>query len=151
MEFGSVDDFLRKVTSAKKVERDVIDEGLGDMLDNPAVFGIPPELAKTLEGMLEEYGDEALRQVGMFCLGKWMHIHNETIQAHIQTEGWQEALLTMNDVSKLSTALRIIEEVGSFGGGEQWTKMLKQLVGQAVMENCEERGIDIFSFFKNND
>jgi hypothetical protein len=151
MEFGSVDDFLRKATNAKKIERDVIDEELGDMLDNPAVFGIPPELAKTLEGMLEKYGDEALRQVGIFCLGKWMHIHNATIQAHVEAEGWPEALITMNDVSKLSTALRIIEEVGSFGGEEQWTTMLKALVGQAVMENCEERGIDIFSFFKNND
>ena len=151
MEFGSVDDFLRKATNAKKVERDVIDEELSDMLDNPAVFGIPPELAKTLEGMLEQYGDESLRQVGMFCIGKWMHIHNETIQAHVEAEGWPEALLTMNDVSKLSTALRIIEEVGSFGGGEQWTKMLKALVGQAVLESCEDKGIDIFSFFKNND
>ena len=151
MEFGSVDDFLRKATNAKKVERDVIDEELSDMLDNPAVFGIPPELAKTLEGMLEQHGDESLRQVGMFCIGKWMHIHNQTIQAHVEAEGWPEALLTMNDVSKLSTALRIIEEVGSFGGSEQWTKMLKALVGQAVLESCEDKGIDIFSFFNNND
>jgi hypothetical protein len=151
MEFGSVDDFLRKAANAKKNERDVIDEELGDMLGNPAVIGVPPELAIALEGMLEKYGDECFRQVGMFCLGKWISIHNETLQSHIQTDGWQEALLTMNDVSKLSTALRIVEEVGSFGGSEQWTKMLKKLVGQAVMENCEERGIDIFSFFNNND
>jgi uncharacterized protein YjeT (DUF2065 family) len=151
MEFGSVDDFLRKATNAKKVERDVIDEELSDMLDDPAVIGIPPELAKTLEGMLEKYGDESLRQVGMFCLGKWMHVHNQTIQSHVVTESWPEALLTMNDVSKLSTALRIVEEVGSFGGSEQWTKMLKALVGQAVMESCEDKGIDIFSFFKTND
>ena len=150
MDFGSVDDFLRKATSAKKDERDVIDEEIGNMLGNPAVIGVPPELAMVLEDMLEKYGDECFRQVGMFCLGKWLSIHNKNIQAHIQTEGWQEALLTMNDVSKLSTALRIVEEVGSFGGSEEWTKMLKRLVGQAVMENCEERGIDIFSFFENN-
>jgi len=151
MEFNSVDDFLRKANNAKKGERDFIDEELHEMMIDPSIVGIPPSLAKTLEDLLEKYGDEALRQVGMFCLGKWMHIHNKTLQAHIQAEGWQESLLTMGDVSKLSTALRIVEEIGSFGGSEQWTKMLKKLVGQAVMENCEEQGIDIFSFFNKND
>jgi hypothetical protein len=151
MEFSSVDDFLRKATNAKKDERDLIDQELHGMMVDPGIVGIPPSLAETLENLFETYGDEALRQVGMFCLGKWMSVHNKTLEAHIQMEDFQNSLLTMADVSKLSTALRIVEEVGSFGGTEQWTAMLKKLVGQAVMENCEDRGIDIFSFFHDND
>jgi hypothetical protein len=151
MEFSSVDDFLRKATNAKKNERDLIDEELHGMMSDPGIVGIPPDLAKTLEALHDGFGDEALRQVGMFCIGRWMHIHNKTLQAHIEAGGWQESLLTMGDTSKLSTALRIIEEVGSFSGSEEWTKMLKELVGQAVMESCEDQGIDIFSFFNNND
>jgi hypothetical protein len=57
----------------------------------------------------------------------------------------------MADASKLGAALRMVEEIGSFSGTEQWTKMLREVVGQAVMENCEDQGIDIFSFFNNND
>jgi len=151
MEFSSVDDFLRKATNAKKSEKDLIDEELHGMLSDPGIVGIPPELAKTLEGLYEDYGDEALRQVGMFALGKWMSLHSETIQSHIENGGWQESLLVMADTSKLSAAMRMVEEIGSFSGTEQWTKMLREVVGQAVMENCEDQGIDIFSFFKNND
>jgi hypothetical protein len=47
--------------------------------------------------------------------------------------------------------MRMVDEIGSFSGSEQWVKMLKEVVGQAVMENCEDQGIDIFSFFNNND
>jgi len=151
MEFSSVDDFLRKATNAKKSEKDLIDEELHGMLSDPSIVGIPPELAKTLEGLYEDYGDEALRQVGMFALGKWMRLHSETIQSHVGNGGWQESLLVMADASKLGAALRMVEEIGSFSGTEQWTKMLREVVGQAVMENCEDQGIDIFSFFKDND
>jgi hypothetical protein len=151
MEFSSVDDFLRKATNAKKNEKDLIDDELHGMLSDPSTVGVPPELAKTIGGLYKEYGDEALRQVGMFALGKWMHLHNETIQSHIEHGGWQESLLVMNDISRLSAALRMVEEIGSFSGTEQWTKMLKKAVGQAVMENCEDQGIDIFSFFNSNE
>jgi hypothetical protein len=58
-----------------------------------------------------------------------------------------EALLTMNDLSKLSSVLQMLEQVGSFGGDDSWRKMLREVVGQSVLETLEERGSDPESFF----
>lgn len=151
MEFSSVDDFLRKAAGAKKNERDFISDEIQPMLSDPSTVGVPPKLCKVIEDLLETYGDEAVKQIGMFCIGKWMSIHNDILKQHVQNEDMAAALMTMNDVSKLSTVLQVTESVGSFGGDEEWRAMLKKLVGQAVMETCEEKGIDIFSFFNKND
>jgi hypothetical protein len=48
----------------------------------------------------------------------------------------------MNDISKLSLVLQTMEDISSFGGDDDWRKMLKKVVSQAVLENCEERGIN---------
>jgi hypothetical protein len=147
MDFSSVGDFLRKAAIAKQDSRKVIDEGLAPFLEDPATIGVPPDLSEKLEELMEEYGDEALRQVALFCTGKWHRVHTEILQEHIDNEGTSEALLTMSDLSKLSTILMLLEQVGSFGGDDQWRKMLRQIVGQSLLEHLEEEGIPPSSFF----
>jgi hypothetical protein len=151
MEFSSVDDFLRKAACAKKDERDFIGEEIQPLLGDSSTIGVPPKLCKTIERLAESYGDEALKQIGLFCIGKWINVHNSVLKEHVMHDDMAAALVTMNDVSKLSTALQVAESVGSFGGDEEWRAMLKELVGQAIMESCEERGVDIFSLFNDND
>lgn len=148
MDFSSVGDFLRKAASAKQDRRKVIEENLAPFLEDPALTGIPPSLATTFEDLLEEYGDEAYRQIAIFCIGKWHTIHTEILQEHIDNNGVSEALLTMSDLSRLCSALQLLEQVGSFSGDEEWRTMLKRIVGQAVLENIEETGRDPQSFFR---
>jgi hypothetical protein len=57
------------------------------------------------------------------------------------------ALMTMNDVTKLTMAVQTLESIGSFGGDEDWRKMLKNIVGQSLLEKLEEDGLDAASFF----
>jgi hypothetical protein len=57
------------------------------------------------------------------------------------------ALLTMNDITLLTMAIQTLERVGSFGGDEDWRKMLKSIVGQSLLERLEEDGLDAESFF----
>lgn len=147
MDFSSVGDFLRKAATAKQDKRKAIDEGLVPFLEDPATIGVPPSLANALEELLEQYGDEAYRQTALFCIGKWHSAHTEILQEHVDNDGMSEALLTMSDLSKLSTILLLLEQVGSFGGDEQWRKMLRKVVGQSVLEHLEEEGISPDAFF----
>jgi hypothetical protein len=74
-------------------------------------------------------------------------MHEEVLQQHIQMETMDAALLTMNDITLLTTAIQTLERVGSFGGDEDWRKMLKSIVGQSLLERLEEDGLDAESFF----
>lgn len=147
MDFSSVNDFLKKATSAKSRERQVIDDELDPFLSDPATFGVTPELAKTIDGLKHKYGDEAFRQIGIFCLGKWLEVHQEILNQHIENDAMDGALLTMNDISKLTLTIQTVDGIGSFGGDEDWKRMLKNSVGQAFLEHLEEDGLDPMSFF----
>jgi hypothetical protein len=147
MDFQSVGDFLRQAASAKQDHRKVIDENLAPFLEDPATIGVPLSLSEKIEELLERHGDETYRQIAIFCIGKWHTVHTEILQQHVDNDGMSEALLTMNDLSKLSSVLQMLEQVGSFGGDETWRKMLRKMVGQSVLETIEEHGSDPESFF----
>lgn len=147
MDFSSVNDFLKKATSAKSQDRQLIDDELDPFLSDPATIGITPELSEAVDGLKQKYGDEALRQIGIFCLGKWLEVHEDILHQHIQTETMDAALLTMNDISKLTLVIQTLEGIGSFGGDEEWKQMLKDIVGQTLLERLEEDGLDPVSFF----
>ena len=147
MDFSSVNDFLKKATSAKNQERKLIDEELDPFLSDPATVGVTPDLSHAIDELKEKYGDEAFKQIGIFCLGKWLEMHEEVLQQHIQMETMDAALLTMNDITLITMTIQTLERVGSFGGDEDWRKMLKSIVGQSLLERLEEDGLDAESFF----
>jgi hypothetical protein len=146
MNFSSVGDFLRKAATAKSDERKAIDEKLAPMLEDRFTIGIPPGLLEAIEDLVEQYGDEAYKQISLFTMGKWHETHCEMLQQHADNGGTAEMLSTMNDLSKISTALTILGELGSFSGDEAWRKMLRDVVGQSVLETLEEKGISIDTF-----
>jgi hypothetical protein len=147
MDFSSVNDFLQKASSVKNQERQLIDDELDPFLSDPATVGITPELSEAIEELKEKYGDEAYKQISIFCAGKWLELHEEILQQHVQLETMDAALLTMNDITLITMAIQTIERVGSFGGDDDWRKMLKNIVGQSLLERLEEDGLDAESFF----
>lgn len=142
MDFSSVSDFLRKAASSKERDREIIDEQLAPFLEDHSTVGITPDLHSTIENLVEKHGDEAYKQIGMFAIGQWAKVHQENLQQHVINEGMVEGLLTMNDLSKITLCLQTLEAIGSFGGDSSWRVMLKEVVGQAVLETLEEQGID---------
>ena len=147
MDFSSVNDFLKKASSAKSQERQLIDDELDPFLSDPATVGITPDLSEAIDALKEKYGDEAFKQIGIFCLGKWLELHETILHQHIQAEAMDVALMTMNDISRLTLIIQMLESIGSFGGDEDWRKMLKSIVGQSLLEKLEEDGLDAASFF----
>ena len=145
--FQSVDDFLRKAMGAKSGDRQIIEEEIGTQLDDPDLVGIPQGMVAAIDEAVEKYGDEALRHIALFCLGKWMGIHQEVLDQHIELDATHAAVLTASDLTTLSNAARLLASVGSFGGDEEWRAMLKELTVQSVLEECEEGNIDISTFF----
>jgi len=147
MDFSSVNDFIKKARLGKNEERQIIDDELDPLLSDPATIGIPPALSDAIEDLEEEYGDEAYKQIGMFCIGKWLQIHEGILNQHVKGEKMDAALLTMNDIALIAMTIQTLERIGSFGGDEDWRKMLKGVVGQSILELLEEDGIDAQSFF----
>lgn len=132
---------------AKNGDRQIIEEEVGMQLDDPDLVGIPEDMVDAIDDAVEKYGDEALRHIALFCLGKWMGIHQEVLDQHIELDSTHPAVLTASDLTTLSNAGRLLASVGSFGGDEEWRTMLKELTVQSVLEQCEEEHIDIGTFF----
>jgi hypothetical protein len=143
----SVGDFLRKAHGAKAKQREAINEHLEPFLDDPSTYALPPSMAGALDELYERFGDEALKQVGMVAIGKWAAMHEDMLNEHIANDGQAEALLTMNDLSKITTALRILADIGSFGGDEDYRQAIKKQINQAVLEKIEETGRTIEEVF----
>lgn len=139
--FNSVNDFLKAARAAKAEDKSSIHDRLDAILDDASTFAVPPDMLEILEEYLKDYGDESLKAIAMFCLGKWIQLHQDMLQDHIAHGSMECALWTMNDLAKLSFILQGIADLGSFTGDDKWKEMIKATVGQAVMEHCEERQI----------
>jgi len=140
--FDNVGDFLHAVNSVKARDMETISSKLSAVLDDRSTVSVPPSLSLAIEGLLETYGDETFRAIAMFCLGKWIEMHSGIMEDHLITGDMEAALWAMNDISRLSMALRTIDETGSFGGDDDWRAMVKAKVASAVLDSCEERGIN---------
>lgn len=140
--FDSVSHFLQQVEGAKNRKRQAIDEGTEPFLTDPSTFAMPPEIASLVDAEVEKYGDEALKQICIVTLGKWLDYHQGILQEHIANDAMAESLMTLRDISSLNIALRLLEEVGSFGGDEDYRSAMRKQINQAILEKLEETGRD---------
>ena len=143
----SVNDFLRRVQGAKAKQREVVETNLDPLLSDPATFAVDPALARMMDDACERYGDEAYKQVAMVAIGKWLDLHNAYIQEHVNLGDCSAALFGMSDATKLTTVLRLMEEVGSFGGDDDYRQAMREQINQAVLEGLEEAGRSPEDFF----
>lgn len=147
--FDSVSSFLRQAQEAKSEERMVIDNSLSPLLADPSTFAIAPDAAEMLEASYERYGDEALKAMAIVALGKWVELHGKLLEEHMINGSSQEAVMTACDMTKLVEALRLLQDVGSFGGDEDYRKAIKKQINQAVLEQLEENGLDAETAFND--
>lgn len=133
--FNSVDDFLRKAGEAKSEQRAEAHSWAQDFLNDPHTIGVPVEMADTIGVLIERYGDEALRQIALFCLGKWYGVHAGVIEEMISTEDTAASIAGAMDAARLSSAIQLLETVGSFGGDEDWREMLRESIADEIDEH----------------
>jgi hypothetical protein len=138
----SVDGFLKAVRQAKSAKRQAVDAGLSDQLSDPDCIGVPADFSRSVDALIERYGDEALRSIALWAIGRWTQIHQRILEQRMITGDLQGTALASSDLARLTTALRSASEVGSFGGDDDWRAMLKEDLGQAVLEIMEELGYD---------
>lgn len=148
--FDSVGRFLEHVQQGKARKRQVIDGATAALLNDPATFSMPPASADLLGDTVERFGDEALKQHAIVALGKWATFHQEWLDQHIAHEKAPEAALTASDLTKIVQAIKIIEDVGSFGGDEDYRKAMKEQINQAILEGLEENGCDPEEVFRDS-
>ncbi len=140
--FNSVDDFLRKAQEAKTEKREEMHEYVQDFVNDPSMVGVPVEMADTIGQLIERYGDECLRQIALFTLGKWYGVHVGVVQEMVSTEDFGSAIAASMDAAKINTAIQTLEGVGSFGGDDDWRKMLGDSIVSEVDEHRARHGDD---------
>lgn len=149
--FDSVGKFLQQVRGAKAKQREIVEQELDPWLSDPATFATPVQVGMLIDEAVEKYGDEALRQICIVTLGKWIEFHRGFLQEHVNNEAVPEALLTATDMTRLHTALNLLEEVGSFGGDDDYRAAMKEEINQAVLEKIEETGTSPEDYFNGKE
>lgn len=138
--FSSVEDFLKKAKDAKVKQRPEVEQRVRDYLDDPHLIGVAPEMADLINSLMERYGDESLRQIGLFCLGKWFAVHGGVIEELTQNEQMPAAFAATMDATRISDAIALLETVGSFGGDSDWKQMLYQSLVSTVNDAMNQHG-----------
>ena len=147
-DFHSVDSFIEAARKAKHEDRSRIESALSSVIDDPHAFSVPPALAKQIGELVEDYQDEALKNIAMYCLGLWHQTHQAQLALNNENGDYENALFVMNDMAQLSMLLRCIADIGTFGGAEDYQEMLRRELGQAVIEMLDEEGAPLSSFGK---
>jgi len=148
MDFSSVDDFLRQAKSVKEETIASLDDSLTSYLNDTGMFAVPPVFADSIDALVKQYGDETYRQIILFCMNKWHHYHAHILRKQINNDCIQEGLSIMDDLSRLTTVLQLLQQTGSFSGDEQWLKMIKTTVTHAMLEKLEEGNISLEDFLE---
>lgn len=123
--FNSVDDFLRKTREAKNKQRPDIEQFIDEEFSDPYLVGVPPELSDQINEWMVTYGDEPLKQVALYCLSQWYQMHAGAIAELMNNNNHHAALSSTLDMAKVAQSISLLENTGSFGGCEDWKKMLK--------------------------
>ncbi|MBQ45520.1 MAG: hypothetical protein CMK37_07670 [Porticoccaceae bacterium] len=136
-QFSSVEDFLRKAREAKTSQRREVEEMLAGHFDDPHLISVPPKFGQTLQSLTENFGDEALRQIALFALGKWFSIHTTVVEDLVKQGETHAALSTTMDATRISQCISILECVGSFSGSDEWREMVRIFAVEAVADAYE--------------
>lgn len=141
LSFDSVNDFLRKARKAKEEETEALDEWAKDFANDPSTVGVPLSFIEEIECLIEKHGDETLRQIAIFCLGKWHNVHASVVQEMAKNEDIAGCSAASMDAARIGTAIQILDGVGSFGGDDSWRVMLKEtIVSEMEEKNIREQG-----------
>lgn len=136
--FSTVDEFLRAASAAKAERLQAVSDSISPHLDDHGTVGLPPALAQTIEGLLEQHGDEVYRQVALFALGKWFELHVGMSEEHFANDNPEFGASAIMDATRISDALHLLAELRSFGGSQSWKEMLNETLSQFILENIEE-------------
>ena len=150
MDFSSVDDFLRQAKSVKEATIASIDENLTPYFDDAGLVGVPPIFANSIATLVNQYGDETYRQIILFCMNQWHNYHAHILRKQINNDCIQEGLAIMDDLSRLTTVLQLLQQTGSFSGDEEWLKMIKATVTSAMLEKLEESNLSLEEFLEQS-
>lgn len=110
---------------------------LAGHFDDPHLISVPPKFGKTLQHLTENFGDEALRQIALFALGKWFSIHTSVVEDLVTQGETHAALSTTMDATRISQCISILECVGSFSGSDDWREMVRVFAVEAVADAYE--------------
>jgi len=140
--FSTAEAFLREAAAAKQSKRDAISDAIAPHLHDSGTVGVPPALHRTIQELVERYGDAVYRELALYAMGKWFELHCEAAEDLFQTGSFPEGCACLMDSVRISDGMHLVCEVGSLGGDDSWKAMLEQELSQAILETIEEHSHD---------
>lgn len=135
--FSSVDDFIKKAQAVRSDRKDNIAASISPHLHEHGTVGIPPFLATTIDQLFFAHGDETYRQIALFALGKWFETHTSLVEEMFANDQLMEGCSSLMDATRISDALHLVSELGSFGGDDSWKQMLQETISEAILKKFE--------------
>lgn len=123
---------------AKQGKRLAISASVDEHLSDHGTVGLPPSIADIVDELVEQFGDEAYRQLALFSLGKWFEHHIHSIDELFQQDNIDGGCSALMDATRISDSLHLLCELGSFSGDDKWKQMLNSEISQAILEKLEE-------------
>lgn len=139
-DFSTVDDFLRQAAQAKSGRRAAITSNVEASLSEYGAIAVYPKFAELIDALVQAYGDEAYRQIALYCLNKWFESHVVSVDTSFSQEDLAGGCSNLMDATRISDAMHLLTEVHSFSGDEDWKAMVSDKIGQAILEEIEELG-----------
>lgn len=117
-----------------------MEQFVSEQFEDPRLIAVPPDFAGIVEEYIERYGDEALRQIALFCMGKWFAIHTAYADELAKNENpLSTVVATTVDATHISQAINMLEDVGSFSGTDEWNAMIKELAIGVVNDELNKQ------------
>lgn len=117
-----------------------MEQFVSEQFEDPHLIAVPPDFAGIVEEYIERYGDEALRQIALFCMGKWFAIHTAYADELAKNENpLSTVVATTVDATHISQAINMLEDVGSFSGTDEWNAMIKELAIGVVNDELNKQ------------
>lgn len=145
--FHSVEDFLAAAHAMREGDKALLEAKytpvMDALLNDPRTAAVPAFLAETIDSLVAEYGDHALKSISLYCLNLWIERHGEEVARLAQQSEpcLAAALGVATDHAHLSTAARIVGDVDAFGSSDDWQRMIRSQVSDALLLALEEDGI----------
>jgi hypothetical protein len=138
--FSNVEEFLRRARLSKTNQRPEVEQFVSEHFEDPRLIVVPPDFAGIVEEYVERYGDEALRQIALFCMGKWFAIHTAYAEELVKHDNpISTVVATTVDATHISQAINMLEDVGSFSGTDEWHAMVKELAIGVVNDELNKQ------------
>lgn len=147
--FESVNQFLQAVGQDQAADKQQAMDCISDVLKQDNAIAVPLVLGEMLDKFFDKYGDAPLKAISLYVLSMWIDVHTSVIKDNCSEGEIDNAMLATSDMTKLSTAFVLMQQVGIFGEDDEWTNLILKQSAEKLVNDCKNKGIKVGDYLKS--